>query len=226
MVLISGCSFLQPKILDTILQARRIQTKNVACSGAGNRYIADSIMDHYDSTIDTVYVFFSGLHRVDITIPKDLAEIIIDDYKFHSTLKNTTYLFSGGQAGTWSGEETESEIKELFKSQYKTFNLNYLAENSLLEVAKCLNFLESKKIKYKWSFIYDIFHNYENDKAEHSLGHIDKDFHALRHINWDHYIDLTMYEFGIDNGYISDDEFHLTGKGCNQYFLKILDQLL
>lgn len=226
MVLISGCSFLQPKLLDNILNSRRIQTKNVACSGAGNRYIADSIIDHYDDSIDSVYVFFSGLHRVDITIPKDLADIYIDNYKFHSTLKDTTYIFSGGMVGTWQGQETETDIKNLFKDQYKTFNLNYLAENSLLNVAKCLNFLKSKNIKYKWSFIYDIFCNYENESFGHSTGHVTKDFHALKHIDWDNYIDLTMYEFGRNHNLLSDDKWHLTGKGCNQYFLKILDQLI
>jgi lysophospholipase L1-like esterase len=60
-----------------------------------------------------------------------------------------------------------------------------------------------------------------SDDIETSLGKVSDESFYYQHINWDNYINLTPYEYGLKNNLMEADDFHLTSKGMNQWASEI-----
>jgi hypothetical protein len=84
----------------------------------------------------------------------------------------------------------------------------------------CFNLLEKKKIPYRFSFIYDIWTRHNH----YSLGQAVKECY-YNQIDWNKFINLTPLEYGIKNNLLSDDEFHLTQTGMNDWATQISSRL-
>lgn len=223
-ILVSGCSFACAAASNFSLHDYKVT--NLARPGAGNRYIADSVIKNYSQIYDKVFVLFSGLWRLDLVIPAKFFELYITDYSFTKTLNDSCYIFSGGLLGSWQELDSSSLVSEYFKCQYKPADLTYLSDNSMLEVIKCINFLETTGANYYWSFIYNIFADYTNHKAGTVLGHIDKNSPIMKFVNWSKYIELTPFEYGTKSNLLLSDEFHLTQEGYTKYINEIVNQMV
>lgn len=221
-ILLSGCSYLANSILSELLSNRGHRVCSLAAPAAGNHYISDSIIKSYNSSIDYVFVMFSGLWRLDYQIPIEIGDLIIGDYRYSKNIDNSKYIFSGGLLGSWRHANLDSTVHSYFDNQYRSVDVDYLSENSLVDVINCINFLEQQQVCYNWSFIYDIYQDYPNQP---SLGHVDRSNPIMDKINWQNYINDTPYEYAKLHNLLSEDFFHLTDLGYDRYFKSILPKL-
>lgn len=221
-VLLSGCSYMANGILSNLLRRYGHNVISQAFPAAGNHYISDSIIKTYDSSIDYVFVMFSGLWRLDYQVSAEIGNLIIGDYQYSRNIDNSKYIFSGGFLGSWRNTNLDPFIRNYFDNQYRSGDTEYLAKNSLINIINCINFLEQQKVQYNWGFIYDIYTDYSNQP---SLGHVNRSNSILDKINWQRYISDTPYEYAKLHGLLSGDFFHLTNLGYDRYFKSILPKL-
>lgn len=203
-----------------------------AYPGAGNRYIADSIIhltskNHYDC----VAVMWSGLTRLDLPI---VNHSYFDGYFNQSivghTAANTKYVMSGGQVGNWLDN---SMAKLLYENIYKFMSFEDLALMSLLEMIKLQGYLKSKNIKYYFmSYI-----NYWNQPKDWYSPNLDRGLNnypiltdVIDQIDFSHWIFLNdnkdgVYELAQWNNDFLDDNYHpgvTTQKTWGEF---VLDQI-
>ena len=118
---------------------------------------------------------------------------------------------------SYGGKENMAAFcHQYFLTQHLDIDKEYRSERTFQNLVNCFNMLDKLNIPYRFSFIYDIFSDYHN----HSLGRAVKEKY-YNHINWDKYINLTPYEYGIKNNLLQKDNFHLTANGMNQWASEI-----
>ena len=104
MLLFAGCSYTDnpyfPKIAFGPAVYRPNHCKILARGGAGNAFIAQSILDNLTPEVDKVFVLWSGLSRIDIPVPKQM-EYQFDTYEHRSSTNDAVWLHSGGFGGSW-----------------------------------------------------------------------------------------------------------------------------
>lgn len=238
MLLISGCSFIDnPYFLscawdDDVYMPDR--TIILARSGAGNQYIARSVMENLcsstplsehqaqapSSRVDRVFVLWSGLARLDIPLPLE-QEFEIQDYWHRKRINRSVWYLSGGAEGLWNMDSTGSPefIKQFLRKQYMTFDWEYLATHSLSYVVGCLNVLESRGIDYRFGFIYDIFQDHSD---EPSLGGaVSRDNPMVALIPWHRCLPSSPYDFCRLRGLLSEDNFHPSEQGYRAWIQEI-----
>lgn len=163
-ILISGCSFTHwpdaPGSSKNICWPSHLpgghEITNIAEPGAGNQYIANSIVraicerpGHYD----LVLVMWSGVSRLDFLT--DISEPnwheLFDSYGFYRRVESCPnrlgYIFSGGFMGPWY---RNAAAGSLFRQLYKVSDDLSLAHQNLIEIVKCQEFLKSMKVPYRF----------------------------------------------------------------------------
>lgn len=225
-ILVSGCSFSTnwPNFLSSHL--KNAEVTNLSFPGAGNKYIADSIIAKDLSGYDIILVMWSGLTRLDIPITSD----IFDDYDFKKTVNDQQYIMSGGLLGSWLSNHF---TKILFEGTYKFITEENMAMLSILEMIKLQNFLNAKNKK----FIFSSYVNYWNQStdwkspnADFSLSSITNIDNLLNKIEFDKWLFLDenrngIYEYAITNSLLSEDMFH-PNESANEFWAhKIIEKI-
>lgn len=225
--LISGCSFTHwpegpgndrnicwPSYLN--LHLPNLKITNLAEPGAGNVYIANSIVRYVlenANQVDMVLVMWSGVTRLDfLTDLTDPAwHRLFDSYGFYRRVEscpNTLgYIFSGGQYGPWV---LNQEATGLFKQMYKVSDQRSLAHINLIEIVKCQEFLQSRQIPYRFmSYV-----NYWHSKGACSPN---GDFGVLQYpelgplissIDWNQWIFSDANKNGIYEMACANEDYH------------------
>lgn len=259
-ILVSGCSYTEKQMWPSLLFApKQYDVINLGKSGAGNEYIANSVMFNADSKPDFVFVLWSGINRTDFRVPNSniFAKTIAGSYD-SDVVGNSRYFLSGHAVdpdkgwlagyndiklpewpnitclqdwfdlpesikleclqhklylSTHGGKENMATFcHQYYLTQHLDINKKYRSERTFQNLVNCFNMLDKFNIPYRFSFIYDIFSDYHN----HSLGQAVKEKY-YDYINWDKYINLTPYEYGIKHNLLDEDEFHLTINGMNRW---------
>jgi hypothetical protein len=233
-VLISGCSFTENFIhFDPMhwtydaFPTNDYEITNVARGGAGNNYIASSILSNIDlnNKPDYVFVLWSGIRRIDMPFPSGTSDAKFKNYPFcavNNECSSVDYFFTGQniamlEGGTRRHFDVKLGIFEEIADIYYT-NENsdkFCNQLSLSAISSVTNFLDNHNINYNFSFIYGIHNRYLDRQP--SLGLIDTKNKQYAHINWDRYIDIPPFDYGIKHNLISDDRFHLTDNGMRQW---------
>lgn len=229
MLLIAGCSFVDNDDFPTVAFGPGVYDNRYAMhlgrGGAGNYYIAQSILDNLD-TADQVFVMWTGLHRIDVSMPKSYREQLGTYDHAHET-RDELWFHSGGFTGSWHGHTRHRYaewIHSYIEAQYKSLDWQYLNHRSLSVVASCLAVLEAKKIPYAFGFIYDIHQDYLDTQC--SLGtQVDVNDPAYKLIPWDKCLRHTPYEFCADRNLLKDDGFHPSRAGYQQWWQHVKDQV-
>jgi hypothetical protein len=133
-------------------------------------------------------------------------------YAHKYEINNQYYLFSGGELGTWS---TDSFIRPLFSNIYKTLNFQTLAHNTLSNMLRTKNYLESRRYNYQFlSYV-----NYWKDTKDYvsdmdySLAYYASTnplYHEVCLSNWIFSDDnqKCLYEFSKERKLLEADNFH------------------
>jgi hypothetical protein len=230
MFLLAGCSFVNSPDCHLTLFGPDSQDFNksriVSRGGAGNRYIAHSIINNIDLlNVDKVFVLWSGMSRIDIPLPRSVASEFAS-YSHKNLEDDCLWVHTGGWGGLWTDETNyPSWAKQYAKTIYFSQDWDFIVNQNLIQIAGCLGLLESKKIPYKWGFIYDIHTEYFN---EASLGPaVKKDNHILKSLPKHTQIELSPYEFCRDAGLLDpSDHFHPTKQGWEEWKNAVSSQLV
>ena len=217
-ILASGCSFTAGGPNAGENWASRIDrhntVKNLAWSGAGNRYIGQSIMIEMlrnQGQYDLVLVMWSGLQRLDI---------LINDFVYDSLDNNRSSvdgLYCYGLLGdSYSHKHDQSILKTPARELFKISNEETLGCASLIEIINLQSFLKSKSIPYKFmSYV-----NYWGNDAQ--VTNLNFGVHKYlstsqlaEHIDFDQFLFYNdsydgFYEFSRQKEMIADDGFHPT----------------
>jgi len=246
-VLISGCSFTHwpetpgseknicwPSGMQQLRPAWRIT--NLAEPGAGNVYIANSIVRHVlenPNAVDLVLVMWSGVSRLDFLT--DLTDPswhrLFDSYGFYrrvETCPNTLgYIFSGGQYGPWV---LNQEATSLFRQMYKVSSPLSLAHINLAEIIKCQEFLKARNIPYRFMSYVNYWHRQDNCSPNGDFGVLQFPELAplINAIDWAPWIFADhdkngIYEMAKTAQDFHGDKFH-PGLETNQRWAELIDQ--
>ena len=154
-VLVSGCSFTNfpfnlsgPKCTwPFYIERSDLIINNVGSAGAGNQYIADSVVRNLNNSVDHVLVMWSGVSRLDIlTSTKDSAwNNLLNNYGFTKRIgPDLAWVHSGGNIGPWYN----STVHDVFYELYKVNSDLSLATVNLMEILRTQEFLKRKGVNY------------------------------------------------------------------------------
>ena len=127
-------------------------------------------------------------------------------------------------------EAGQKKIDQFASNYFMTQNLCddnlYYSEKTFQNLVNCQNLLHRLQIPYRFSFIYDIFVDHSPYNAFSSLGKAQKEkYYKL--VDWNNYIDLPPFDYALRHDLLSEDHFHLTKQGLEQWageIKKILQQ--
>lgn len=223
MFILAGCSYVDnpdfPEVAFGPAVFRKERSKIVAMGGAGNQYIAQTILDNINCDTTGVFVLWTGLSRIDLPLPLEM-DFEIENYWHRTYSKDTVWFHSGGYGGTWhslSKNKYAKYVYDYLRAQYKPLNWNYLAEKSFTSIVGALNTLEQRRIEYRFGFIYDFYQDYSSNTTSLS-GAVSKDFYLLDNMPWDKCLSSTPYEFCLERNLLSDDDFHPTREGYSAWW--------
>lgn len=148
-ILVSGCSFTGPGFYDipdgtwSLPLSHLGNITNLAVPGAGNEYIADSIINYVLSgkPIDMVLVMWTGLQRQDFLIDPAVQ----DDHKMPmlTVREGIRYSPAGGMVDFPSAATAHAK-----KEMFTIGNELVFAYRGLMEIIKLEGFLKSRNIPF------------------------------------------------------------------------------
>lgn len=229
MLLIAGCSFVDNEDFPTVTFGPGVfmdqHARHLGRGGAGNHYIAQSVLDNLHDA-DRVFILWSGLHRIDVSLPKSLRDDLGTYDHVHET-RDELWFHSGGFAGSWhshSRHHYPDWLYQYIQAQYKSMDWQYLTHRSLSAIASCLAVLEMREIPYAFGFIYDIHRDYSDTHS--ALGTpVDITDPVYQLVPWHRCLKTTPLEFCTEHGLLQDDGFHPTREGYRQWWDTVRDQV-
>ena len=243
-VLIAGCSFVQAaaRYADPAPDINRARFKFFGTSGAGNRAIAARVRHEvFRNSYDHVIVLWSGINRVDVPVALKTHVRTPNNYQYVSVIENWAWYHSGGIAGSWQSDNVcPDTVKSQFREEYLHQTARSATDTTLAAILETQDLLESRKINYTMSFIYDIHQSYDDtvDKMtntkyrtvgfdrwpqwlalEHCLGKIDTTSGLYNMVNWTKFNHaIPPYEYGVKQDLQQIDRFHPTVFGMAEWF--------
>ena len=207
-------------------------------SGAGNTWIsARTIYEATLSAYSKVVVLWSGVNRLDVSIPLGLHQLqrTLDDgtpaYTFHDIIGQSAWYHSGGFGLSGCSDPAPKFLQNFFKHQYlgvsneRNKDNRYLSEQTCLAIIHCQSFLEHRNIPYQMSFIYDCF-TPQNiiENIEPGCGTLDRNNVFFNQVNWRKFnSDLRPYEYARMKKHLEVDNFHVTQFGMISWFQDVLN---
>jgi hypothetical protein len=221
-LVVSGCSFTNdyqfktwPRHLPEV--DKNIRLLDVSFPGAGNNYIAESIIqtilyENLDPTETLVLTMWSGISRKDVLVSKDYYNLIDESSK--TKLYDQNFAFSGGQIGLWT-TSGNSFLKSLFENWYKSTDHSTMGFESLSSMIRLQSFLEARNFPYKFMSYVNYWQDipdYIGRNGDFSLSYYNRDnpYLSLLDKNWiwaDHDKNC-LFEYARDRGLLDVDQFH------------------
>jgi hypothetical protein len=235
-LVVSGCSFTETRSggwADQVAEKIKFEKFiNLAKSGAGNFYIADSLVQCLateklvpDETL--VLVMWTGITRKDICVSEDYFKILD---KISGVIQyDQCYALSGGIAGTWQADINRSNIFKwfihpLFDALYKATDYASFSHDTLSNMISTKSFLELHGYNYRFmSYV-----NYWGTGPQQVSPNLDfniKEFipnDPLLGLIGDKWIwadnnNMCFYEFAKQKNLLTDDNFHPSQEGHNLF---------
>lgn len=115
-IIISGCSYTDSSVWPKIVFPEEdFNVLNLGKSGAGQKYISESIMNavDLDNPPDFVFMLFSVVNRYDVTVPNNpRTREYAKKYKYTGQVQDALYFFSTGDRYTSSLTNNYARIKD------------------------------------------------------------------------------------------------------------------
>ncbi len=229
-VLVAGCSFaedLTPIIKKHIPGA--IIT-NLAQSGVGNKYIADSVVvATARDKFDVVYISWTGLSRYDVCISPENKELF-KTWSAQKFLFDKYYICTGGVGG-WDHLD-HSFANMLFKNYHTFVDHEQLYYNSILEIIKTQGYLKSRGIPAYHTCMLNQFVADPEVMTRHTCEYGSQRFPSLQKLidqidfgNWILEDQQGIFENCARLGLLSNDGFHPNEQGYSYWINKFVAQL-
>lgn len=234
-ILVVGCSFVENL---TKCNQHVDPTTWQLCgkAGSGNQAIAARTQYELSKNInyDHVVILWSGINRLDFPIGKTLHNTMPTDfrgeyvYQYFSEMGDVVWYHSGGWALSGCSPESPKWFKSWCNTQYMSATSRYLTDLTANSIIATQGLLESKKIPYTMSWIYDVDADYTNTPDSHDFfiapgcGKIDRTSDLLKLIIWESFTkELAPYEYGRETNRLCDG-FHPSSEAMNDWFKLII----
>ena len=198
MILVAGCSYTEPfhNVWPHYLFGDA--HKNIAVSGASNQFIYYSVLKHIINLPkpDYVYVVTTGLHRISVPLSRSHDVKVGKNSIAQIPLPGLMTLETAGPMGFWNQELTDP-YKSIVKELYWPLDKEYLSTQGIIPLISLFSLLESYKIHYNWTSVYDYAHPQTGMHDNHSYGSIDVRNKLYSVLPWEKFIGPTPYEYGI-----------------------------
>ena len=222
--LIVGCSFCNNLIWDRYTNKIDWNVHPdihvAAAPGAGNEFMAARLM--YECSLkkyDQVFVLWSGINRIDVSISKKLKQVI-GGCNFSVELGPTVWYHSGGIAGSWADDKYiyPDIVKKLIKNQYLESGSSYLSDRTFRSIITAQSFLSKQNISYKMAFTYDIHKKYFYEESFFGQADVTSPMYKL--IDWDQIqTENSLYEWAISDPTRMSDEIHPSRNAMREWIL-------
>lgn len=173
----------------------------------------------YRGQVDSTCYLFSGGDKYNSSIVRNYQNIRDDSWPDVGSLDDFLLLpkklqeeCTNSNLFWWNNYGADNVMHNAFMSNYIE-NGKSLEDQTYLTIMQTLDFLDKQKIPHKFGFIYNPF-DADNQKHFGCLSHNSK-YHGC--IDWGKYVTITPYEFGIKYNYLSNDQYHLTKDGMEQW---------
>jgi len=243
-VLIAGCSFagIAAGYSNPAPNINHTRFRFADAPAAGNRAIAARVKHElFRNSYDHVVVLWSGINRIDVPITLKTHIRTPSKYTYISVMEQWVWYHSGGIAGSWQSDDVcPDTVKSQFRDQYLRQTARSATDTTLAAILEIQDLLESRKINYTMSFIYDVDQSYDDavDKVtntkyrtigfdrwpqwlalEHCLGKIDTTSGLYNMVNWNKFNQAaTPYEYCAERNLQQIDKFHPTAFGITEWF--------
>jgi len=232
----SGCSFtMGDQSWTTVIQNELNIPRlfNLGSSGAGNRYIVNSVIDtiQYNQLLpqDTfVLVMFSGPARFDEIVSGEYW-YLLSDYHWKTKLhtgEDGYWIHSGGRGNSW---QDHNETVKLFIQKYVVSDPLTICKETLVAILALENFLQSRGFEYRFMSYVNYWTSDKESVAQgdFSLTHFCSHLPAYQEINFDKWIFSNdkkdcLYEFCFANHYLKEDNFHPTSFGHQEFAKNVI----
>jgi len=244
-LLVSGCSFSAqyPKNPDGfqlltwpyhVRDTLGSNLTNLSWVGAGNSYIADSVINHISvndiNPFDTfVLVMWSGPARKDLTVSKDFYHNQVGGaYPFKTYIDGVYYVMGGDQLECMASNK---DYKQVFKHLYQTQDIGVIADESLRHILRLKTFLEHRGFQYRFMSYVNYWEDTPNivGRCDISLKYYASNSLLTQLGNnwiWADEHQNCLYEYVKERKLISyrpmGDDFHPTVQGHKQFALDIV----
>ena len=221
-LVVSGCSFTNnyhfqtwPRHLPEI--DKDIRLHDVSFPGAGNNYIAESIIqtilrENLDPAETLVIVMWSGVSRKDIVVGKEYYDLLYNACT--NQLYDQYFAFSGGQVGLWTLSDNPF-LKPLFEDWYKSADRSSMGFESLSSMIRLQSFLESRNFPHKFMSYVNYWQDipdYIGRNGDFSLSYYNRGNPYLSLLDknwiWADYDKNCLFEYARDRGLLDVDQFH------------------
>ena len=249
-VLVAGCSYLDVGMRQPMPPWDKINYRKYLIKGdvaAGNQAIAARVRHELSKKdFEQVVVLWSGINRIDISVPLSTWESLPNTYKFISKFNDQIWYLSGGICGSWQqGQDCPADIQSQFREHYLNQTMLSASNDTLKTIVETQQLLENKGVDYVMSFIYDIHADYNNEldvtgnkyprtyatnrwpnwlALEHCLGQVDTESPYYDQVDWSKFpAEITPFEYCAERNMLETDHFHPTKDGLKQWFQTQLD---
>lgn len=205
---------------------------NLSYPGAGNKYIADSVMEYLvnDRSVTQVLVCWSGLVRIDIPLPKKVRPEWHDIETKGQTTHSTYY---SNERAPWRDRNAKLRIEnDLLRLMYQEVDYRSVKNQSLVSMINLQNFLKVNGVEYRFCFMYD----YTNEDFDHShlkkesdfdgfstLGIVGKDNTMLNQLDRNFVLEPAGIDWALKQDEdIFKDAIHLTNEGYRKWAKELL----
>ena len=213
------------------------QVTNLAVTGSGNKYIAESVISHITSgnEVDHVLVCWSGLNRIDVPMPLGARP----GYVKNESQRRETWAsrYWTNYVAPWRDSGTKLQIDEPFiRMMYQEKGYVSVKNQALINVLNLQNFLKVKQIPYLFCFLYDYTnqdfdHNHltgENDVGNFAtLGSVSGSHPILAEIDRENCLEPTGLEWALEQEkeYFIDP-IHFTDEGYQAWAKQMFENYI
>lgn len=210
---------------------------NLASGGAGNRYIASSVIDaiHYHDLAPEetlVLVMWSGVNRQDALVSGEYW-YLLSDYLYKAKFNDsadTYWVHSGGRSNSWMDHD---EVKKIFLHRYTSVDPYCDCKETLDNILKLENYLENNNFDYRFmSYL-----NYWTPQLESTVNgdfcipYFAEHLSIYQKFNFKNWIFVNdqkdcIFEFCQAQNELSQDNFHPSRQGHYLFARTVLQPLL
>jgi hypothetical protein len=196
---------------------------NKARAGAGNEYIAHSVVEtclNPVNKVEYVFVLWSGITRIDVSFGDSVVDIVNFDSQHNTRINNQNWIHAGSMLGTYRNAKKDNVIHHYVKTQHLEQDMLFYTNRTLYNIITTQSFLENKGIPYDFAFMYNPHIEYNIDEDPNILveGSFDKSSKLYSTIDWDEFIPTSPYNWCKEQELITADNFHPTIRGIREWF--------
>lgn len=232
----SGCSFTQGQLSWAGFLQQSLGASdffNLGAAGAGNRYIASSVIDciehnRIDPDTAMIMVMWSGPARKDALVSGEYWHLL-SDYHLKTSMQNcpdSYWIFSGGKSNSWPDHK---ETVKLFEQSYLVSDPVTLCKETLENITRLQDYLQMRGFRYRFMSYANVWRSKTESvvNGDYSLAHFVGNLPLYPSLQQNHWVFVNtafdcIHEFCLERNLLTRDRFHPSPEGHQQFVQQVL----